>query len=112
MMWRGCGDDMNLELHHELVKPFGKGIQHMKKTFDSFPLAPLYVILLFASCFWLKFMTMNVEDDRSKRMSTDVNNMITVFIMFGTICGDEVGFHALDKMDGFRPSGEVMLSLE
>ena len=45
-------------------------------------------------------------------MSTDVNNMITVFIMFGTICGDEVRFHALDKMDGFRPSGEVMLSLE
>ena len=69
--------DCDPKLHHELVKSFKD-----EEDVDSFPLVPLYVILLLASCFRVKGVTMNVEDNKSKGMSIGVNNMIAVFIMF------------------------------
>ena len=71
------------KLHYELVKPFGKSNQNMKNIVDSFPLVPLHVNLLLASCYWLKGMTTNVEDEKSKGMGIDANNIIAVVLMCG-----------------------------
>ena len=71
------------ELHNESVTPFGEGIQNMKKTVDYVHLTLLYVIWLFANCFWLKGMTMNAQDDMSKGVRIDVNSLVAVIIMCG-----------------------------